>query len=46
MLNEFGRDQRYDVSGIDEVLTPALVVYPDLLAANIEQDPGVAGRRR
>ena len=37
MLNEFGWDQRYDVSGIDDVLTPALVVYPDLIAANIER---------
>ena len=37
MLNEFGWDRHYDVSGIDDVLTPALVVYPDLLAANIER---------
>ncbi len=37
MLNEFGWDQCYDVSGIDDVLTPALVVYPDLIAANIER---------
>jgi len=37
MLNEFGWDRHYDVSGIDDVLTPALVVYPDLIAANIER---------
>ena len=29
--------QRYCVSGIDDVLTPALVMYPDLIAANIER---------
>ncbi|SPE25546.1 Amino acid aldolase or racemase-like protein [Acidobacteriia bacterium SbA2] len=37
MLSEFGWDPRYCVSGIDDVLTPALVVYPDLIAANIER---------
>lgn len=37
MLSEFGWEQRYCVSGIDDVLTPALVMYPDLIAANIER---------
>src|SRR5690242_10665080 len=37
MLNEFPWDQRYRVSGIDDVLTPALIVYPDFVASNIAQ---------
>jgi D-serine deaminase-like pyridoxal phosphate-dependent protein len=37
MLNEFNWDQRYRVSGVEDVLTPALVLYPDLIAANIQQ---------
>jgi D-serine deaminase-like pyridoxal phosphate-dependent protein len=37
MLNEFPWDHRYRVSGIDDVLTPALVVYPDFVASNIAQ---------
>jgi len=37
MLSEFPWDQSYGVSGIDDVLTPALVIYPDLVAANIER---------
>ena len=37
MLNEFPWDHRYRVSGIDDVLTPSLVVYPDFVASNIAQ---------
>ena len=37
MLSEFGWDQRYGVSHIEDVLTPALVMYPDIIAANIER---------
>lgn len=37
MLTEFPWDSRYAVSGMDEVLTPALVVYPDAVASNIAQ---------
>jgi hypothetical protein len=37
MLSEFGWDQRYCVSGIEDVLTPALVMYPDIIAANLER---------
>jgi len=33
MLSEFGWDQRYGVSAIEDVLTPALVMYPDIIAA-------------
>jgi D-serine deaminase-like pyridoxal phosphate-dependent protein len=35
MLSEFPWDERYRVKGIEEVLTPALVVYPDIVASNI-----------
>jgi D-serine deaminase-like pyridoxal phosphate-dependent protein len=37
MLSEFSWDERYRVSGIEDVLTPALVLYPDVIASNIEQ---------
>jgi D-serine deaminase-like pyridoxal phosphate-dependent protein len=37
MLSEFGWDRHYSVSGIEDVLTPALVMYPDRIAANIER---------
>src|ERR1039457_3313568 len=37
MLKEMHWDQHYAVSGIEDVLTPALVIYPDLIAANIER---------
>ena len=35
MLSEFPWDERYRLTGIEDVLTPALLVYPDVLAANI-----------
>lgn len=37
MLNEFSWDERYRVPDLEEVLTPALVIYPDLIASNIER---------
>lgn len=37
MLRECNWNQRYRVSGIDDVLTPALALYPDLIAANIQR---------
>jgi D-serine deaminase-like pyridoxal phosphate-dependent protein len=37
MLSEFALDDRYRLSGIEEVLTPALLVYPNFIAANIER---------
>jgi D-serine deaminase-like pyridoxal phosphate-dependent protein len=37
MLNEFLWDPRYRISDIEEVLTPALVVYPEIIASNIER---------
>lgn len=37
MLSEYSWDQRYRVSDVDDVLTPALVMYPEVIASNIEQ---------
>ena len=37
MLSEFSWDRCYRVSDVDQVLTPALVMYPDVIASNIEQ---------
>lgn len=37
MLNEFAWDERYRVSRIEDVLTPALVVYPEMISSNIDQ---------
>lgn len=37
MLHEFAWDERYRLSNMENVLTPALVVYPDAISSNIEQ---------
>jgi D-serine deaminase-like pyridoxal phosphate-dependent protein len=37
MLNEFPWDPRYAVSGLEDILTPALVIYPEIVAANLER---------
>lgn len=37
MLSGWSWDQRYFVSATENVLTPALVIYPDVVAANIER---------
>jgi D-serine deaminase-like pyridoxal phosphate-dependent protein len=37
MLSEFRWDQHYCVSGVENVLTPALVMYPDIVSSNIER---------
>ena len=34
MLSEFPWDERHRVERLEEVLTPALVVYPDIVASN------------
>jgi D-serine deaminase-like pyridoxal phosphate-dependent protein len=36
MLSGLGWDRRYSVAGIEDVMTPALVIYPEMIAANIE----------
>ena len=41
MLSEFAWDAGYRLSGIDDVLTPALVVYPTFIASNIERTLGL-----
>src|SRR6266436_4845133 len=43
MLNEFAWDQRYRVSGIEDVLTPALVMYPEIVASNVERTVELLG---
>ena len=35
MLSEFSWDEGYRVTGLEDILTPALVVYPQVVAANI-----------
>jgi D-serine deaminase-like pyridoxal phosphate-dependent protein len=35
LLNEFPWDERYRVPALEDVLTPALVVYPEMIASNI-----------
>ncbi len=37
MLTDFPWDTRYRVSALDEVLTPALLLYPEFIASNIER---------
>ena len=37
MLDEFRWDETYRVSDIESVLTPALVIYPEIISSNIEQ---------
>src|ERR1700722_19300926 len=50
LVNEFPWDPRYAVSGLDDVLTPALLLYPEIIASNIERTVhllgGDAGRWR
>lgn len=36
LLKEFAWDSRYRVTNIEDVLTPALIVYPGFIASNIE----------
>jgi D-serine deaminase-like pyridoxal phosphate-dependent protein len=37
MLSEYPWDPRYKVSGIEDVMTPALVVYPAIILSNLER---------
>jgi D-serine deaminase-like pyridoxal phosphate-dependent protein len=37
MINEYGWDTRYEVAGVEDVMTPALVVYPEIISSNIER---------
>jgi D-serine deaminase-like pyridoxal phosphate-dependent protein len=37
MLTGLSWDEHYRVSGIEDILTPALVMYPDIVAANVDR---------
>jgi D-serine deaminase-like pyridoxal phosphate-dependent protein len=37
MLQEFAWDERYRVSGIEDVISPALLLYPEILEATLER---------
>ncbi|HEU5334328.1 MAG TPA: D-TA family PLP-dependent enzyme, partial [Terriglobales bacterium] len=37
MLAEFPFSEDYRVSGLDDVLTPALAIYPEMIASNLER---------
>src|SRR5271156_6758077 len=37
MMEDFAWDPAYAVASFDDVLTPALLVYPELIESNIEQ---------
>jgi D-serine deaminase-like pyridoxal phosphate-dependent protein len=37
LLSELPWNERFRLAGIDDVLTPALLLYPDAIAANIER---------
>ena len=43
MISEYGWDEAYRVSGIEDVMTPALVVYPEFIASNIKRTLALLG---
>jgi D-serine deaminase-like pyridoxal phosphate-dependent protein len=43
MLTELPWDPRYEVSSIADVLTPALLLYPEIIAANIDRTVELLG---
>src|SRR6267143_6223110 len=43
MLSEFPWDPRYRVSSIEELLTPALALYPEILISNVERTLDLLG---
>jgi D-serine deaminase-like pyridoxal phosphate-dependent protein len=43
MLTEFPWDSRYQLSNVADVLTPALLLYPEILAANIDRTVELLG---
>jgi D-serine deaminase-like pyridoxal phosphate-dependent protein len=46
MISEFAWDPHYRVHGIEDVMTPALVVYPEIIASNIERTVELLGGDR
>ena len=43
MISEYAWDPRYAVSGVEDVMTPALVVYPEFIASNIQRTLDLLG---
>ena len=43
MLSEFAWDLRYRISRTENILTPALVVYPEIVSSNIERTVHLLG---
>src|SRR5467141_3403416 len=43
MISEFAWDPRYRVGALEEVLTPALLLYPEIVASNIERTLDLLG---
>ena len=43
MISEYAWDSSYEVSNIAEVMTPALLIYPEFIASNIERTVGLLG---
>jgi D-serine deaminase-like pyridoxal phosphate-dependent protein len=43
MLSEIAWDSRYGLSALDDVLTPALLLYPEIIASNIERTLDLLG---
>jgi D-serine deaminase-like pyridoxal phosphate-dependent protein len=43
LVSEFPWDPRYAVSALDDVMTPALVVYPAMIASNIDRVTALLG---
>src|SRR5580658_3815641 len=43
MISEYAWDPSYTVSSIEDVMTPALVVYPEFIASNIERTVKLLG---
>jgi D-serine deaminase-like pyridoxal phosphate-dependent protein len=43
MLSEFAWDPRYRVSATEDMLTPALIIYPEIVASNIERTLDLLG---
>jgi len=43
MLTKFPWDERYKISSVEDVMTPALVVYPEFIASNIERTLALLG---
>lgn len=43
MITEFPWTEEYRVSGLEDVLTPALVIYPEMIVSNLERTLALLG---